>query len=52
MFQEARTMKTGLRRPHLTSNVQVPDGDPRYPLRERYRQTNYTVEGEGGSQEG
>ena len=38
-------MKTGLRHPHLASNVKKPDGDPRYPLRERYRQTNYTVEG-------
>ena len=38
-------MKVGLRNPHRTSNVVLAEGEITYPLRERYKRTNYTLEG-------
>ena len=38
-------MKLSLQSPHRTRRVQLADNDVSFPLRQRYRLTNYTLEG-------
>ena len=44
LLQEAQYMKHSLQFPHKTRRVQLADNDITFPLRHRYRITNYTLE--------